>query len=92
MEDADECQASLVVRSARLAAGVAAGCPATLLLPGTLAVMVAVLGTHGRPLGQGAAARLHCVRSNALVSTSIVAAFLIIRAVAVIRAVFSTQS
>lgn len=47
------------VQSAGLAAGVAAGCLAALLLPRTLTVVVAVLGAHGGPLGQSAAAPLH---------------------------------
>lgn len=81
----------MAVLSAGLAAGVAAGRPAALLLSWTLAVVIAVLGTHGGRLGQSAAARLHCVWCNALVSASIVAAFLIVGAVAVLEAKFSTQ-
>ena len=50
---------SLLVQSARLAAGVAARRPATLLLPGTLAVLVAELGAHVGGLGRQATPRLH---------------------------------
>lgn len=49
----------LAVQSAGLAAGVAAGRPAALLLSWTLTIMVAVLGTHGSSLGQSTATRLH---------------------------------
>lgn len=82
---------SLAVQSAGLAAGVAAGCPAAFLLSWTLTIMVAVLSTHGSSLGLSASTSLHCVWCNALMSTSIVAAFLIIGAVTVIRAKLCTQ-
>lgn len=81
----------LAVQSAGLTAGVAAGCLAALLLSWTLTIMIAVLSTHGGSLGQSAAARLHCVWCNALMSTSVVAALLLIGTVTVIRAEFSTQ-
>lgn len=81
----------LAIQSAGLTAGMAAGCLAALLLSWTLTIMIAVLSTHGGSLGQSAAARLHCVWCNALMSTSVVAALLLVGAVAVIRAEFSTQ-
>ena len=49
----------LAVQSAGLTAGVATGCPAALLLSWTLTIMIAVLRTHGSPLGQSAATPLH---------------------------------
>ena len=50
---------ALLVQSAGLAAGVAARGPAALLLPGTLAVLVAELGAHVGGLGRQATPRLH---------------------------------